>query len=96
VTVGYQDFGKPTAFTLYNTTSVSAGTSLTLSDKLVAVASYDYDSADSPLVPAGHELFGSLSWLGDNHITLTGYGMAGLSAGSPDFGAGFLISYGLK
>jgi hypothetical protein len=96
VTVGYLDSGKPTGFTLYNTTSFSAGTSLTLSDNLVAVASYDYDSADSPLVPAGHELFGSISWLGDNHITLTGYGTAGLSAGSPDFGVGFLISYGLK
>ena len=96
VTVGYLDSGKPAGFTLYNTTSLSAGTSLTLSDRLVAVASYDYDSADSPQVPAGHELFASLSWLGDNHITLTGYGTAGLSAGSPDFGVGFLISYGLK
>ena len=96
VTVGYLDSGKPTGFTLYNTTSFSAGTSLTLSDRLVAVASYDYDSADSPQVPAGHELFASLSWLGDNHITLTGYGTAGLSAGSPDFGIGFLISYRLN
>ena len=37
-----------------------------LSDNLVAVASYEYDSADSPLVPAGHELFGSLSWIRDD------------------------------
>jgi hypothetical protein len=96
VTVGYLDLGKPAGFTFYNTTSVSAGTSLMLSDKLVAVASYEYDSADSPLVPAGHQLFGSLSWICNDRITLTGYGSAGLSAGSPDFGAGFLISYGLK
>jgi hypothetical protein len=96
VTVGYLNLGKPAGFTLYNTTSVSAGTSLTLSDDLVVVASYDYDSADSPLVPAGHELFGSLSWMHDDHITLTGYGTVGLSAGSPDFGVGFQISYGLK
>jgi hypothetical protein len=96
VTVGYMDMGKPTGFTLYNTTSVSAGTSLMLSDNLVAVASYDYDSADSPLVPAGHELFGSLSWIRDDRITLTGYGTAGLSAGSPDMGVGFLISYSLN
>jgi len=96
VTVGYLDLGKPAGFTFYNTTSVSAGTSLMLRDNLVAVASYEYDSADSPLVQAGHQLFGSLSWICNDRITLTGYGSAGLSAGSPDFGAGFLISYGLK
>jgi len=96
VTVGYLNLGQPAGFTLYNTTSVSAGTSLVLSDNLVAVASYDYDSADSPLVPAGHELSGSLSWMRDDHITLMGYGTVGLSAGSPDLGVGFLISYGLK
>jgi len=96
VTVGYLDLGKPAGFTFYNTSSVSAGTSLMLRDNLVAVVSYEYDSADSPLVPAGHQLFGSLSWICNDRITLTGYGSAGLSAGSPDFGAGFLISYGLK
>lgn len=96
VTVGYLDLGKPAGFTLYNTTSFSAGTSLMLRDNLVAVASYEYDSADSPLVPAGHQLFGSLSWICNDHITLTGYGSAGLSAGSPDAGFGFLISYGLN
>ena len=96
VTVGYMDLGKPTGFTLYNTTSFSAGTSLMLRDNLVAVASYDYDSADSPLVPAGHQLFGSLSWICNDRITLTGYGSVGLSAGSPDAGGGFLISFGLN
>jgi hypothetical protein len=96
VTVGYMNLGQPAGFTFYNTTSVSAGTSLMLRDNLVAVASYDYDSADSPLVPAGHQLFGSLSWICNDHVTLTGYGSAGLNAGSPGVGAGFLISYGLN
>jgi hypothetical protein len=96
VTVGYLDRGQPAGFTLYSTTSVSAGTSLELSKNLVAVASYDFDSADTPLVPAAHELFGSLSWIRDDRITLTGYGTVGLSSGSPDMGIGFLISYGLN
>jgi hypothetical protein len=96
VTVGYLDRGQPAGFTLYGTTSVSAGTSLELSKNLVAVASYDYDSADTPLVPAAHELFGSLSWIRDDHVTLTGYGTVGLSAGSPDMGVGFLVSYSLN
>jgi hypothetical protein len=96
LTVGYLDLGKPAGFTLYNTTSFSAGTSLMLRDNLVAVASYEFDSADSPLVPAGHQLFGSLSWICNDRITLTGYGSVGLSAGSPDAGGGFLISYALN
>ena len=93
LTVGYLIPGKPSTFTLYNTTSVSAGTSIELSDDLVAVASYDYDSASKPLVDASHELFGSLSWFASNRITLTGYGTAGLSSGSPSFGSGLLASY---
>jgi hypothetical protein len=96
VTVGYLDQGQPSGFTLYNTTSVSAGTSLELSDNLVAVASYDYDSANTPLVAAGQELFGSLSWVRDDRFTLTGYGTIGLNSGSPDVGVGFLVSYGFN
>ena len=93
VTVGYLDPGKPAGFTLKTTTSISAGTSLELSDDLVAIASYDYDSRDSPQVPAANELFGSLSWVRGESITLTGYGTFGLSSGSPDVGAGVLVSY---
>jgi hypothetical protein len=95
VTVGYLSVGQPVGYTLYDTTSVSAGTSLELTDHLVAIASYDYDSADGPLMPAAQSLFGSLSWVRDDRITLTGYGTIGLSDGSPDMGIGFLISYGL-
>ncbi len=93
VTVGYLAPGQPAGFTLNTTTSVSAGTSLELSNNLVAIASYDYDSPDSPTSPAAHELFGSLSWVRPNGFTLTGYGTVGLSAGAPDVGGGFLISY---
>jgi hypothetical protein len=96
VTVGYLDQGRPSGFTLYNTTSVSAGTSLELNENLVAVASYDFDSANAPQVEAGQELFGSLSWVRDDRITLTGYSTVGLSAGSPDLGVGLLLSYGFN
>jgi hypothetical protein len=96
VTVGYLSVGQPVGYTLYDTTSVSAGTSLELSDNLVAIASYDYDSADGPLVPAAQSLFGSLSWVRDDKVTLTAYGTAGLSDGSPALGIGVLVSYGLN
>lgn len=96
ITVGYLDRGRPKSVALSNTTSMSAGTSLELSDNLVAIASYDYDSPDSAHVRAGHELFGSLSWVRPNGFTVTGYGTAGLSAGAPNVGCGFLISYSFK
>jgi hypothetical protein len=96
VTVGYLNRGQPTGFTFYDTSSVSLGTSYMLRDNLVAVVSYDYDSADAPQVTAGHELMGSLSWIRDDKLTLTGYGTVGLSSGSPDLGIGFLLSYGLN
>jgi hypothetical protein len=93
LTVGYLSVGQPAGYTLYDTTSVSAGTSLELTDDLVAIASYDFDSQDGPLVPAAQSLFGSLSWVRGDKVTLTGYGTVGLSAGSPAMGIGFLVSY---
>ncbi|HVW72636.1 MAG TPA: hypothetical protein VHC39_03275 [Rhizomicrobium sp.] len=96
VTIGYLDQGRPAGYTLYNTTSVSVGTSLELSENLVAVASYDYDSANAPIVAAGQELSGSLSWVCTDKLTLTGYGTVGLSSGSPAMGVGFQISYGFN
>ena len=96
VTVGYLNRGQPTGFTFYDTSSVAVGASYMLRDNLVAVVSYDYDSADAPQVTAGHELMGSLSWIRSDKLTLTGYGTVGLSSGSPDVGIGFLVSYGLN
>jgi len=96
VTVGYLNRGQPAGFTFYDTSSVAVGASYMLRDNLVAVASYDFDSADAPQVTAAHELMGSLSWIQSDKLTLTGYGTVGLSSGSPDMGIGFLVSYGLN
>lgn len=98
VTVGYLWVGQPTALPLqlYNTTSVSAGTSYEINDNLVATASYDYDSSGNRLITSSKELFGSLSWIRENGLTLTGYTTLGVSSGSPRIGAGMLISYGLN
>lgn len=88
LTLGYLWAGKSPVFTLYDTTSVSVGTSYEISDNMVATASYDYDSSGNRLVSSSKGLFGSLSWVRDNGITLTGYGTVGLSSGSPGVGAG--------
>jgi hypothetical protein len=96
VTAGYLVPGQPLGFKLFDTVSVSAGTSYTVSDNLVAVVSYDFDSASTPLVIASHEMFGSLSWIRDGGLTLTGYGTLGLSTGSPSVGAGLILSYAFQ
>ena len=96
VTVGYLVPGKPATYLLNNSVSISAGTSIVLSDNLVSILSYDYDSESSPLVGSSKEMFGSLSWIVSKSITLTGYGSAGLSSGSPDVGGGMLVSYGFN
>jgi len=96
VTVGYLNRGQPAGFTFYDTSSVSNGTSYVLNQNLVVVASYDYDSPDAPQVTGAHELMGSLSWIRNDRMTLTGYVTTGLSSGSPDYGIGFLVSYGLN
>jgi hypothetical protein len=96
VTVGYLFTGEPVTYKLYDTVSVSAGTSAELSNSLVAVASYDYVSASTPLVQESHQLFGSLSWIRDDAITLTGYATTGLNPGSPSVGGGLLMSYGFN
>jgi hypothetical protein len=96
VTIGYLIPGKPADFTLKNTLSVSTGTSFSLTDSLIAIASYDYDSASSPLLPSSQEMFGSLSWIVNDEITLTGYATGGLSYGSPDIGAGLIVTYGFN
>ena len=94
--VGYLIPGQPPTFKLDATTSVSVGTSLELSDDLVAIASYEYAGSSTSLVDASHELFGSLSWLYNDSVTLTGYTTVGLSTGSPNFGVGLLLSYGFN
>lgn len=96
LTVGFLAPGQPAAFHLSDTTSVSVGTSLELSEDLVAVASYDFAGSSTSLLESSNELFGSLSWVRDDGFTVTGYGTLGLSDGSPGVGTGLLISYSLN
>jgi hypothetical protein len=96
VTFGYLVPGQPSNYSLYNTASITIGTTVELTKDLVAIASYDQDSASARQVGASRELLGSLSWIVNNSITLTGYGTAGLSSGSPSVGTGLILSYGFN
>jgi hypothetical protein len=96
VAFGYLIPGRPAAYSLKNTLAVSIGTSFELTDSLIAISSYDYDSASSPLVSSSQDVFGSLSWIVNDKTTLTGYATGGLSSGSPNFGAGLIVAYGFN
>jgi hypothetical protein len=96
VTIGYLIAGRPSGFVLKNTVSASAGTSYDISDSLVAITSYDYDSPSSPLVASSQNLFWSLSWIVNDKITLTGYATKGISSGSPNVGTGLILAYGFN
>jgi hypothetical protein len=93
VTVSYVSVGQPSTYSLSDTFSISTGTSIELNSYLVAIVSYDYESASTPLVGNSNELFGSLSWLYNDKITLTGYATTGLSSGAPAISGGFFVSY---
>ena len=95
-TIGYLIPGQPVGYVLKNTFSASTGTSFEISESLVAIASFDYDSASSPLVSSSQELFSSLSWIVNDKITLTGYATKGLRSGSPDVGTGLILAYGFN
>ena len=95
-TIGYLVSGQPVGYVLKNTFSASTGTSFEFSESLVAIASFDYDSASSPLLSSSQEVFSSLSWIVNDKITLTGYATKGLRSGSPDIGTGLILAYGFN
>ena len=89
--VGYRFPGDPEGFDLESGPTASAGFSAILG-RSVLIASYDYASAISSLSEDSHSLFGGLSVPVGSRLNLTGYGVAGLSEGAPDFGVGLLVT----
>jgi hypothetical protein len=96
VSLGYNFFGQPTGYSLENSASISAGTSVLVSEKLLAILSYNYAEASSSSIPNSHEIFASASWLSNDALTLTGYGGLGLSSGAPDIGIGLVVSWKIR
>lgn len=91
VNLGYRILGDPDGVDLRNGPTASIGATA-LVGKATLIGSYDYARAITPLVDDSHELFGGLSAPLGSRVTLTGYGVAGMSKGSPDFGAGLLLT----
>lgn len=91
VNVGYRFLGDPKGVDLRNGPTASVGSSVQLGQS-VLIASYDYARAANRATDDSHELFGGLSAPISTRLNLTGYGVVGLSDGSPDFGVGILIT----
>jgi hypothetical protein len=95
VNLGYRFLGDPTGFDLRNGPTASVGATARLGGSAVLIGSYDYARASSALTEDSHELFGGISARLSKGFNLTGYGVAGLSRGSPDFGVGLLLTVGI-
>lgn len=94
-TLGYRFFGDPEGLDLRNGPSASIGTTKQMG-RVVAIASYDYSRATSRASEDAHELFGAFSGPFSDRLNWTAYGIAGLSEGSPDIGAGVLLTLKLR
>jgi hypothetical protein len=91
VNIGYRFFGDPAGLNLHNGFSASVGTTKQFGS-VVAIFSYDYSRAVTTATEDAHELFAALSGRLTDRLSWTGYGIVGLSEGSPDFGIGLLLT----
>jgi hypothetical protein len=91
VRIGYRFFGDLPGVNLKNGITTSVGTTKQFG-RIVAIVSYDYSQATTAAVEDAHELFAALSGPLIKNINWTGYGVAGLSTGSPNFGLGLLLT----
>ena len=92
--IGYTVPGDPDGFDLRNSVSARAGASLGLSDKVSGNVTYGYARSLSPLVPDEQQIGTGLNARLGKGLRLGVQGSAGLSDGSPDFGAG--LSLGIR
>lgn len=93
--VGYTIPGDPKGFDLRNSLSARAGASLGLSDKVSGNVTYGYARSLSPLVPDEQQVGTGINAQLGPGLRLGVQGSAGLSDGSPDFGAGLSLGFRL-
>lgn len=89
--IAYRFVGDPAGTDLRDGPTASIGSSFIIG-RSVLITSYDYARSVTPSVEDSHELFAGLSSPITSRLNLTGYGVVGLSQGSPDFGLGLLIT----
>ncbi len=89
--LGYRFVGEPDTFMLNDIWIASAGAAYYISNKASIGVSYDYREAASALAEDSKEIFAYLDLKATKKWGVVLYGVAGLSDGSPDFGAGLQL-----
>ena len=95
VTFGYLIPGSPKAYSLNSAPQFSVGTSVQITDDVLATASYDFNGAITHTLSDAQQLFAAGSWLVNDSLSFTVYAEYGLTAGAPKQGTGLLISWKL-
>jgi hypothetical protein len=93
VTFGYLIPGSPSAYSLSSAPQFSIGSSVQLTDKFVATASFDFNGAISSSLADAQQLFASGSWLCSDSLSFTVYAETGFTSGAPSVGTGLLIGW---
>lgn len=97
VSTTYRMFGDPAQVSLRNGFAASAGTSVGLGGRAVALASYHYAAAASRLVRNAHELFAGVSEvLPHSRLRVTAFATAGLSSGAAASSGGLSLSLNFR
>jgi hypothetical protein len=94
IDIGYRLPGSPAGVELRNSPTVSVGVTRLLK-KGAFIVSYDYERALSALSEDGHSIFAALTKPASKRISITGYGIVGLSSGAPAVEGGLLLSFKL-
>jgi hypothetical protein len=90
-TVGYRFLGDPPGSSLSNPLFASAGVGFQINEAVSAGLIYDWSESTTDDVGDLHELVPYVTWKFGRRYRLNGYGVAGLSDASADWGAGFSI-----
>lgn len=91
-TVGYRFVGDPPDSSLSNTIFTSIGAAWRFNAQWSAGLTYDWRQTASR-TGESHELGPYLSWKARKNLSVTPYGVIGLSQKAPDYGIGFQTTY---
>ena len=92
-TLGYKFMGDPPDLDLNDVLFASAGADYRFHLSLSGGASFEYRESSSLTSTDAEELLGYLNWKLTNRWSVNGYGVMGLTDGSPDSGVGVQLTY---
>ena len=96
ISATYRILGDTSSYRLRNGFAASAGASLPIGPKVIALLSYHYSASASSFVRDGHELFAGVSVpVSESRLRLSAFVTKGLSSGAADAAGGLSIGLNL-